>query len=1123
MLTLVAMLAALTGCDPGKPGGAAGGGAGGTGEAPLFESLAPTATGVSFVNELPEAKDINILNYLYYYNGGGVAAGDVNGDGLPDLYFTSNLGKNRLYLNRGGYKFEDVTDRAGVAGPGGWKTGVAMADVNGDGRLDIYVSTVTYLGMKGRNALYINNGDGTFTDRAEEMGLAHVGYSTQALFLDYDRDGDLDLFLLSHSTHTERAIGSALKRDVRSALGGGRLFRNDGGHFTDVSAEAGIYGGIEGFGLGVVATDYDGDGCLDLYVANDFQEQDFLYHNECNGRFTERIASATRHTSRFAMGVDAGDVDNDGRPDLFVADMLPDREDVLKTSAATESWNLFNLRLKAGYHAQFARNTLQLNRGGGRFSDIAFLAGVAATDWSWAPLFADVDNDGRQDLFVSSGIYRRPNDLDYINFVGNDAQQAALANAVDEKALALLKRMPQVPVANHLFRNDGDLHFTDMAAAWGLGERGFSNGAIYVDLDNTGSLDLVLSRINAPASIYRNLAKQRNGNASLTVSLSGDGANTGGIGARVRLYAASGAQLREAVPTRGFQSSVDPRLHFGLGRDTVVDSVVVTWPDGLIQAVARPPANRGLVLRQADARRRAARASATGANMLRDVTATTGLAWVHHETESLDFDREPMIPHLLSRLGPALAVGDVDGDGRDDLFVGGGKFQPSAILRQGADGRFVPMAQPAIAADSTAEDVDAAFVDVDGDGDLDLIVVPAGNEFWGNAPQLRPRLYLNDGRGNFTAAPDAMPAIFENFGCVAVGDYDGDGHPDLFLGARVVSGKYGLTPTSHLLHNDGKGRFTDVTAQVAPALAQAGMVSSAAWTDVDGDGKLDLVVVGEWMPVRVFKQVQGRFTDATAEAGLARTEGWWNHVTAADLDGDGRDDLVLGNLGRNSYITASDAEPARLTIADFQHNGTLEQVLTFFKHGTAYPMQGRDEIVRLVPSLRPKYPTYASFGASTLEQIFPAADLAKATVREARTFASAIARNRGGRFVLEPLPTLAQLAPIHAAVVTDVDGDGRVDLIVAGNDHGVPPLQGWYDASEGLLLRGTGDGRFAPVHPDSSGLRLDGDVRHMAVLRLARGGRAIVVARNNQSLTILRLPDARPVSAATRSGSPRPR
>jgi hypothetical protein len=1077
---------------------------------------------VTFANELPEAKDINILNYLYYYNGGGVAAGDVDGDGRPDLYFTSNLGKNRLYLNKGGYRFEDVTDKAGVGGPGGWKTGVAMADVNGDGRLDLYVSTVTYLGLKGKNALYINNGDGTFTDQAEAMGLAHVGYSTQALFFDYDRDGDLDLFLLGHSTHTERGIGDALKRDVRGTTGGARLFRNDRGHFTDVSAEAGIYGGIEGFGLGVVATDYDGDGCLDLYVANDFQEQDFLYHNECNGRFTERIASATRHTSRFSMGVDAGDVNNDGRPDLVVADMFPDREDVLKTSAAYESWNLFNLRLKAGYHAQFARNTLQLNRGGGRFADVAFLAGVAATDWSWAPLFADVDNDGKLDLFVSSGIYRRPNDLDYINFVGN-AQQAALAQGVDDKALSLLQRMPQVKVRNHLFRNEGDLRFTDKAEAWGLGELGFSNGAVYVDLDNTGTLDLVLSRINAPASIYRNVGRARTGNASLTVALAGAGGNTGGIGATVRLFNAAGMQLREASPTRGFQSSVDPRLHFGLGRDTVVDSVVVTWPDGREQAMAHPAANRVLTLKQAEATRRRAPRAAPPAPALRDMTATAGLAWTHRETESLDFDREPMMPHLLSRLGPALAVGDVNGDGRDDLFLGGAKFQPSAVWLQGADGRFAPSAQPAIAADSTSEDVDAAFVDVDGDGDLDLVVTPAGNEFTGNVVQLRPRLYRNDGQGHFTADVAAMPDIFENFGCVAVGDYDHDGHPDLFLGARVVSGKYGLTPTSHLLHNDGHGRFTDVTAQVAPALAQAGMVASAAFTDVDGDGALDLVAVGEWMPVRVFRQQQGRFADATEAAGLAGTEGWWNHVTAADLDGDGKDDLVLGNLGRNSYITASATEPARLTIADFQHNGTLEQPLTFFKHGTAYPMQGRDEVVKLVPLLRPKYPSYASFGASTLEQVFPAADLAKATVREARTFASAIARNRGGRFVLEPLPVEAQFAPVHAAVVTDVDGDGQVDLLLAGNEHGAPPLQGWYDASEGLWLRGAGQGRFTPVAPDASGLRIDGDVRHLAVIRLARGGRALIAARNNDAPVLLRLPDLPAASAAAPAGTRRPR
>jgi hypothetical protein len=1102
-ITAIVVALALIGCERAST----------TSERPLFELLAPSATGVSFANKLPET-GFNIVTYLYYYNGGGVAVGDVDGDGLPDLYFTSNIGPNRLYRNKGNYQFEDITDKAGVADPDGWKTGVTMADVNGDGKIDIYVSGVDYLTMHGRNVLYINNGDGTFTDRTKEYGLEHVGYSTQAVFFDYDGDGDLDMYLLDHSTHSQRALES----DNQSASGprtSDRLFRNDGGHFTDVTEQAGLHDGIDGYGLGIVVSDFNFDGCPDIYVANDFQGDDYLYFNNCNGKFTESIATATGHTSRFSMGVDAADFNNDGRTDIVTLDMLPEREDILKTSANAESFNLYNLRLRAGFHPQFARNNLQLNRGMGKFSEIGYLAGMSATDWSWSPLFADLDNDGWKDLYITNGIYRRPNDMDYISYVGNEAIQTALARGDSAANMSVLRHMPQVPLPNYAYRNNRNLTFTNVAEEWGLAQPGFSNGAVYADLNNSGSLDLVVNNINAPASIYRNHSREINKNHFLVVRLQGSGANTGGIGTRVELHQNGATQVLEQEPTRGFLSSVDPRLHFGLGASNRVDSLTVIWPNHRFQTLTNLTGDTTITVSQKDATQTyqypgvaSGRRQRTVAAqpLFSDITAKTGVSFKHEENNFVDFNREPLMPHLLSTEGPALAVGDVNGDGLDDFYVGGAKWQPGKLFVQQSNGTFRSTNQAALAADSLNEDVDAVFFDANGDGYQDLFVVSGGNEFWGNEDALRPRLYLNDGHGNFQKAKDALPDIFENGSCVVAGDFNGDGSPDLFVGSRVVSRNYGVIPKSHLLENDGHGHFTDVTLERAPELSEAGMVSSAAWTDYDHDGKLDLVVVGEWMPVRVFHQENGKFVDRTKEAGLSDTNGWWSSVTAVDLRGTGRQDLVLGNLGLNSYLRASRKEPARLYLNDFSHTGGLEQILTFYKNGVSYPLAGRDELVQKIPSLGSKYPSYKDFGASRIEDIFPAADLKSATVREAYTFASSVALNNAdGTFTVRQLPTEAQFAPIYAALAQDFDGDGHVDLLVGGNLFGVAPALGRYDASYGLELRGKGDGQFEPVDIEQSGIEIDGQIRRIRSLRGANGQRLVVVARNNDKLEILRV------------------
>ena len=1033
---------------------------------PLFERIPPEASGVTFANMLPsDSGPLNIVNYLYYYNGGGVAVGDVDGDGLVDLYFTSNVGKNRLYRNLGKFRFEDVTDRAGVADSAGWKSGVTMADVNGDGHLDMYVSGVDGE-MRGRNVLFMNNGDGTFSDRTAESGLDFTGYGTQAAFLDYDGDGDLDMYLLNSSTLQRVARAQSTSRTARDSAAGDRLYRNDDGKFVDVSDQAGIYGGVEGFGLGVAISDFNLDGCPDIYVANDFPENDFLYLNNCNGTFREVITAATGHTSRFAMGVDAADFNNDGRPDIAELDMLPDSEPILRTAASAETYQLFAAKLAAGYHPQYVRNTLQLNRGvvGGelRFSEIGQLAGIAATDWSWAPLFADFDNDGWKDLFITNGIYRRPNDLDYIA-------------SLDSGGPPRLDRMPSVPLSKYLFQNNGDLTFGTRAGAWGVGDKGFSNGAAYADLDNDGNLDLVVNNENAPASIYRN---RGSGGHYLQITLKGNG---GGIGAKVTIASGGHRQVVEASPTRGFQSSVDPRLHFGLGADSIVDSLTVTWPDHRQQTLTGIRADTAIPLAQDDASVQPPIRPSAHPPLFTDITAQLGISYKHRENTFFDFTREPMMPHLLSAEGPALAVGDVNGDGLDDIYAGGAKWQAAELWTQGRDGHFRRSSQPAFNADSLHEDIDATFLDADEDGDLDLYVVSGGNEFSDGEP-LRDRLYLND-HGVFRRGE--LPDFVHNGSCVVPGDFNHDGHVDLFVGSRVVTRKYGATPRSYLLQGDGAGHFRDVTPEI---IASAGMVSAAAWVDDN------LIVVGEWMPLRIFHQDNGAFVAHD----LPSSSGWWNSIDTADVDRDGRSDLILGNLGLNSSLRASATEPVRFYL-------TTPPVLTAYRHGASSPVAGRDEFLQVAPELRKKFPTYKAFAGSELEDIVPREQLRAATVLEAETFANAIALNRGGgTFELGALPREAQFAPIYDALADDFDGDSVVDLMVAGNFYGVTPARGRYDASYGLLLKGLGAGSWEPVDMELSGLAIEGQVRRLAFLTRANGERVIVVARNNDGLLFLK-------------------
>jgi len=1063
---------------------------------PLFLPLSVHQSGVDFVNRVEDRPEFNIISYLYFYDGGGVAVGDVNGDGLPDIYLTANQGPNRLYLNHGDLRFEDVTDLAGVAGSADWSTGVTMADVNGDGLLDIYVSVVSgYEDREGYNELFINNGDLTFTESAADYGLDFRGYGTQAAFFDYDLDGDLDAFLLNHSTHGEQTYGPAELRRERHPQAGDRLLRNDDGRFEDVSEEAGIYGGPVGYGLGVAVSDLTANGCPDIYVANDFHENDYFYVNNCDGTFSESIRRATGHNSRSSMGIDAADLNNDGLTDVAVVDMLPDREDVLKTSASVESYEIAQIKLDFGYYHQYTRNTLLLNRGEGRFSDIAYLAGVEATDWSWAALLCDLDNDGWKDLFVSNGIWRRPNDLDYTKAVSSSTMQEALED-ISEADLKILEKMPHVPISNYVFRNNRDLTFTDRTEAWGLGQALFSNGAAYADLDNDGDLDLVVNNLNEKASIYENQGRGRN---YLTVRLNGPPPNSWGVGAKVILKSGGRSQLQELMPTRGFQSSVDPRLHFGLDTLSIVDSVFVVWPDRRYQLLTKVAANQQVEVHASEADGRFDYARLREPDKPRpvaDITDDVSSPYSHMENAFVDFTREPLMPHMVSTEGPALAAGDVNGDGLDDLFVGNAKSRPSALLMQQPSGAFVSSNEAVFRADSQFEDVDAAFFDADGDGDLDLYVVTAGNEWWGDAEALRDRLYINDA-GTFYRASDALPDIFQHGSVVRPADFDDDGDVDLFVGGRVVAREYGTAPRSYLLRNEG-GRFTDVTAALAAEISQVGMVTDAVWTDIDNDGLHDLVVVGEWMPPRVFRQTDGGF--AQIDAGFSGLDGWWTSVAAVDLNEDGRDDLILGNLGLNSRLRASADEPVRLHIADLDADGEKERILTSYRNGVSYPFASRDELLEAFPSLARQFPSYAHYGASQLEDIFPVGRIRAAEVLEARTFASIVAMNtETGTFDVRSLPPEAQFAPVRSILAHDFDHDGNTDILLGGNFYGVQPARGRYDAGYGTYLRGDGRGGLKAVEPGESGLWLEGEIRKLRLIQSANH-LMIVAGRNNDSL-----------------------
>ncbi|MEO6962919.1 MAG: VCBS repeat-containing protein [Puia sp.] len=1052
----------------------------------LFTKLDAGKTGVDFQNQLFENDAFNVLNYIYFYNGGGVAIGDINNDGLPDILFTGNMVKNRLFLNKGNFKFEDITDKSGIAEKQGWCTGATMVDINGDGKLDIYIcrSADGNPAMR-ENLLFINNGDLTFTEKAAEYGLADKGYSTQAVFFDYDKDGDLDMFLINHSLHqyTTGAIENTGWREQRNPDFACKLFRNDWNEslhhpvFTDVSIQAGINSSVLTFGLGVVASDINNDGWPDLYVSNDFNEADYLFINNKNGTFSEKLHDCMDEVSLYSMGCDAADFNNDGLVDVLTLDMLPEDNRTQKMHSGSENFDKFQMLFRKGFYYQYSRNMLQKNNGDGTFSEVGQLAGVSNTDWSWSGLFSDFDNDGYKDIFISNGYVKDYTDMDFIKYTLDKSLHTGENNG-KTSVEDYIKKMPENPLPNYIFQNKGNLRFEKKSKDWGIDQKTVSSGAAYADLDNDGDMDLVINNTNDPAGIYRNNNELINKTNWLRVKLQGNAKNPSGIGSKVKVFCKGQEYFQEEFPVRGFQSSVDPVLNFGLGSHTMIDSMIVIWPNDNTQKFTQVKADQTLNVKLTNATGKWVYELPADKKQPYFSEAVAPATMQHHGSNFDDFSIQKLMTGYLSKTGPSMAVADVNKDGLEDIFFGGGRDQPSQLFIQNRRGMFNLSPQPAFIKDSAYASGAAVFFDADQDGDMDLYLASSGYDLDEHSNYLGDRLYINDGKGHFTRSANPLPQMPFSKSCVKAADIDGDGNMDLFIGGRVIPGKYPLSPGSRILLNDGKGNFTDATASIAPALQKAGMVTDAVWVDVNGDKKPDLVVVGEYMPVTVFINHNGKLSDESAQYIPFESSGWWNTIYAADMDGDGDQDLVIGNMGLNTQFHASSKEPVSLYYKDFDGNGSVDPVFCYYIDGKSYPAISRDDLTDQLPFLKKKFLQYADYSTATINDLFTPEQLKDAGLLKASEMRTVYLENKENKnFVLHELPVEAQFAPVYAITSADINRDGKKDLILAGNNAWTRIRYGRYEASHGTVLTGDGKGNFKFIPPAQSGITVRGDVR----------------------------------------------